>query len=95
MTILGNSLDIMKQIKDKSINLIFADAPYNIGKDFGNNTDKWKTVEDYITWCKSWIDECMRILKDNGTMYLMTTTQHMPYLDIYCATNYNVLCRIV
>lgn len=48
MAILGNSLEIMKQIKDKSINLIFADAPYNRGKDFGNNIDKWNTIESYI-----------------------------------------------
>lgn len=95
MAILGDSLEIMKQIKDKSINLIFADAPYNIGKDFGNNKDKWNTLESYIEWCKQWIDECMRILKDDGTMYLMTATQHMPYLDIYCSKYYNVLCRIV
>lgn len=74
MAILGNSLETMKQIKDKSINLIFADAPYNIGKDFGNNKDKWNTLESYIEWCKQWIDECIRILKDDGTMYLMTAT---------------------
>ena len=37
----------------------------------------------------------MRVLKDNGTMYFMTATQHMPYLDVYVSENYNVLCRIV
>lgn len=95
MTILGNCLDVLKQIKDKSINLIFADAPYGIGKDFGNNSDKWESVEAYINWCKQWIDECMRVLADDGTMYLMTATQHMPYLDIYASEKYNVLCRIV
>lgn len=95
MTILGNCLDVLKQIKDKSINLIFADAPYGIGKDFGNNSDKWESVEAYISWCKQWIDECMRVLADDGTMYLMTATQHMPYLDIYASEKYNVLCRIV
>ncbi len=95
LAILGNSLDVLKEVKDKSINLIFADAPYNIGKDFGNNIDKWDSVEKYIDWCKQWIDECMRILKDNGTMYFMTATQHMPYLDVYCSQKYNVLSRII
>ena len=37
----------------------------------------------------------MRVLKDDGTMYFMTATQHMPYLDTYMSENYNVLCRIV
>lgn len=95
MAICGDSLEILKNIKDNSVNLIFADAPYNIGKDFGNNRDKWETVKQYIEWCKTWIDECMRVLTEDGTMYFMTATQHMPYLDVYVSEKYNVLCRII
>lgn len=95
MAILGNSLEVMKEMKDQSIDLIFADAPYNIGKDFGNNKDKWNSVHEYIDWCKQWIDETIRILKDNGSMYFMTATQHMPYLDVYVSEKYNVLSRII
>lgn len=95
MAINGNSLQVLKQMKDKSVNLIFADAPYGIGKDFGNNSDKWESVTAYVKWCKEWIDECMRVLSDNGTMYFMTATQHMPYIDIYVSEKYAVLCRIV
>ena len=86
---------MLKKMKDKSVQLIFADAPYNIGKDFGNSSDKWESVYAYIDWCKSWIDECMRVLSDNGTMYFMTATQHMPYLDVFVSEKYNVLCRII
>lgn len=95
MAILGDSLSVLKKMKDKSVQLIFADAPYNIGKDFGNNSDKWESVYAYVDWCKSWIDECMRVLSDNGTMYFMTATQHMPYLDVFVSEKYNVLCRII
>lgn len=95
MAILGDSLSVLKKMKDKSIQLIFADAPYNIGKNFGNNIDKWESVDDYINWCKTWIDECMRVLSDTGTMYFMTATQHMPYLDMFVSEKYNVLCRII
>jgi len=95
MAILGDSLSVLKKMKDKSVQLIFADAPYNIGKDFGNNSDKWENVHAYIEWCKTWIDECMRVLSDNGTMYFMTATQHMPYLDVFASEKYNVLCRII
>lgn len=95
MVILGESLSILKKMKDKSVQLIFADAPYNIGKDFGNNNDKWESVYAYIDWCKTWIDECMRVLSDTGTMYFMTATQHMPYLDVFVSEKYNVLCRII
>lgn len=95
IVILGNCVEELKKIEDNTINLIFADPPYNIGKDFGNNKDKWKNTENYITWCKTWIDECFRVLKDDGTFYVMTATQFMPYLDIYCSEKYNVLSRIV
>ena len=95
LAILGESLSVLKKMKDKSIQLIFADAPYNIGKDFGNNSDKWESVHAYIEWCKTWIDECMRVLSDTGSMYFMTATQHMSYLDVYVSEKYNVLCRII
>ena len=95
LAILGDSLSVLKKMKDKSVQLIFADAPYNIGKDFGNNSDKWESVHAYIEWCKTWIDECMRVLSDTGSMYFMTATQHMSYLDVYVSEKYNVLCRII
>lgn len=95
MAIWGDSIKVLKHMKSGSVNLIFADAPYNIGKDFGNNQDKWDTVKAYIEWCKLWLDECMRVLTETGTMYFMTATQHMPYLDVYASENYNVLCRII
>ena len=95
LVVVGDSLEIMKSMKKKSVDLIFADEPYNIGKNFGNNIDSWKTPEDYINWNKNWISEAMNILKDNGTMYIMTSTQFMPYIDIFSQENYNVISRIV
>lgn len=93
--ILGDSLEVMKNMKSNSVDLIFADEPYNIGKDFGNNIDKWGSSEEYIMWNKIWICEAMRLLKDDGTIYLMTSTQFMPYIDIFVQENYYVLSRII
>lgn len=92
---LGDSLAILSQMRDETVDLIFADPPYNIGKDFGNNKDTWESVQGYISWCKTWIDECFRVLKPEGTFYFMTATQHMPYLDVYVSEKYNVLARII
>lgn len=91
----GDCLEVMNSIRDGTIDLIFADAPYNIGKNFGNNKDRWKDPGSYVAWCQKWIDECMRILKSTGTMYLMTSTQYMPYIDVYISAKYHVLCRII
>ncbi|MCB4993542.1 adenine-specific DNA-methyltransferase [Streptococcus mutans] len=93
--ILADSLEVMKNMKNNSVDLIFADEPYNIGKDFGNNIDKWGSSEEYIMWNKTWICEAMRLLKDDGTIYLMTSTQFMPYIDIFVQENYHVLSRII
>lgn len=92
---LGDSLTILNRIQAETIDLIFADPPYNIGKDFGNNKDSWDNVRGYIAWCRAWIDECFRVLKPAGTFYFMTATQHMPYLDVYISEKYNVLSRII
>ncbi|MDR1820355.1 MAG: hypothetical protein LBR15_08950 [Methanobrevibacter sp.] len=51
--ILGDSIEVMKTMQNKSIDLIFADEPYNIGKNFGNNNDNWKSTSDYIDWNKN------------------------------------------
>ena len=93
--ILGDCVPILKNMPNNSVELIFADPPYGIGKDFGNNQDIFKDIYQYLDWCKIWIDECMRILHPNGTMYLMNSTQYMPILDRYIDENYFIINRIV
>ena len=93
--VLGDSLDVLKKIKSSSIDLIFADPPYGIGKDFGVAKDFFTDVGEYVSWCKMWIDECMRVLKPHGTMYFMSSTQFMPALDRYADEKYHVINRIV
>lgn len=91
----GDSLYLLKSMKDKSVDLIFADPPYNLGKDFGNKSDSWQDRDEYLKWCYEWIDECFRVLKDDGTFYLMNSTQNIPYINIYLQENYNILSDIV
>jgi site-specific DNA-methyltransferase (adenine-specific) len=93
--VLGDSLSILKKIKSASIDLVFADPPYGIGKDFGITKDSFVDISEYLNWCTAWIDECMRILKPDGTMYFMSSTQFMPALDRYVDEKYFVINRIV
>jgi adenine-specific DNA-methyltransferase len=94
MIILGDAIENLSKIKDNQFNLIFADPPYNIGKIFGNSKENFSKNE-YITWCKIWIDECFRVLKNNGVLCFMTSTQAMPYLDCYVDEKYHVVSRII
>jgi site-specific DNA-methyltransferase (adenine-specific) len=82
-------------IEDNSVNLIFADPPYNIGKRFGDFHDKWPSDEEYAAWCSNWLDLCIKKLAPNGSMYIMTSTQAMPYLDIYLRNKISVISRII
>jgi site-specific DNA-methyltransferase (adenine-specific) len=92
----GDVLEVLREhIPDKSIDLIFADPPYNIGKNFSGLKDKWSKDEDYLSWCYEWIDLCVTKLKDSGSFYIMTSTQFMPYFDIYIRNKMTILSRIV
>ena len=53
----GKCLDFIDHIEDKSCKLLFADPPYNMGKNFGNNKDKWETIEAYKNWSIEWIEK--------------------------------------
>ena len=75
----------MMKINDNSVDIIICDPPYNIGKDFGNNSDKQK-MDDYLLWCDSWITQCLRILKPNGTLYIYGFSEILSFIRtrIYC-----------
>ncbi|NJK73309.1 MAG: adenine-specific DNA-methyltransferase [Richelia sp. CSU_2_1] len=94
--ILGDVLEVLEsEIEDNSIDLIFADPPYNIGKDFNGFKDQWKVESDYLEWSYSWLNLCINKLKANGSLYLMASTQSMPYFDLYLRDRLTILSRIV
>lgn len=92
----GDALQALKyEVKDNSVDLIFADPPYNIGKNFAGCKDKWNSDEDYLDWCYQWLDLCIKKLKSNGSFYVMTSTQFMPYFDLYLRNRINIMSRIM
>ncbi len=104
MEILGNNkhkiiyadaLEALKTLPDNSVDLIFADPPYNIGKNFNGKIEKWETEESYLEWCYEWLDLCVQKLKPNGSFYVMTATQFMPYFDIHLRKKLTILSRLV
>ena len=82
--ICGNCVEELKKLRGDSIDLIVTDPPFNIGKDYGKYKDKLKK-DQYIEWCKNWLKECMRILKEGGALYLFNYPENnaylMPFLD--------------
>ena len=75
----GDCIEELKSIKDCSIDLIVADPPYNVGKDYGNGSDR-QQFEDYISFTKQWLGECHRVLKQDGTIYVFIGFRYISYL---------------
>ena len=57
----------LRKLESNSVDCIILDPPYNIGKDYGNNRTKLE-MDDYVSWAQTWLAECERVLKPNGTM---------------------------
>ena len=65
----GDCLELFKNIPDNSIDHVFADLPFNLRKKYNSHKDVLLESE-YILWCKEWISECVRVLKDDGFIFL-------------------------
>jgi len=69
----------MPKLQKESVDLIITDPPFNIGKKYNSYKDRMKK-EEYISWCKSWLKECIRILKPHGSLYLFNYPENNAYL---------------
>lgn len=87
--LLGDSLQLLRKIKDSSIDLIFADPPYSIKK---AEWDTFKNQEDYIKFSLKWIKEASRTLKDTGTLYVCGFSEILADLH-HPAMKYFYNCR--
>lgn len=80
----GDCVEILKQIPDNSIDLVFADPPYNLqlsGELYRPNQtkvdgvndiwDKFSSFAEYDDFTKSWLKECKRVLKKDGTIWVI------------------------
>lgn len=86
----------LSQIEDSSIDLIFIDPPYNLGKKYANNIeDSWNTEDKYMEWLSCWLDMAIKKLKRYGSLYIMNSVQNMPYIDIYLRKKMHIKSRII
>jgi len=74
----GDSISEMKKIPDNSVDMTFADPPFNLNKKYGNYKDK-KTTDDYIKWCELWLTEMVRITKPTGSIFIHNIPKWLTY----------------
>lgn len=66
----GDCLNFLRLLPDAYADIVFADPPFNLGKDYGKSvTDKMKS-EDYLIWSKQWLGESIRALKPGGSLFV-------------------------
>lgn len=71
-------LEGLKNIKSESIDIIIADPPYNFKKSFQNDN---LPLDKYISWGKLWMNECVRVLKSGGSLYIYGFPEILAYLS--------------
>ena len=66
----GDCVKLLECLSDGIVDTIFADPPFNIGKEYGASVNDRRTEAEYVEWCHSWIEECIRVLKPGGSFFL-------------------------
>lgn len=79
-------LEGLRELPDNFADIIIADPPYNIGKDFGVFKESW-SQEEYINWSKRWINEAIRILKPTGSMFIFGFSENLAYIFVEIPIN--------
>jgi site-specific DNA-methyltransferase (adenine-specific) len=63
-------MDVMQSLPSEFVDCVFADPPFNLGKNYNNGKSDLLADEHYLNWCRLWITESIRILKPGGAMFI-------------------------
>ncbi len=85
--VLGDVIDIMKKIPSESVDMVFADPPFNLKKKYGSYNDN-KEIKEYLDWCYKWLDEMVRITKPTGSILV----HNIPKWLTYYSSHLNKVC---
>ncbi|OQA38462.1 MAG: DNA adenine methyltransferase YhdJ [Parcubacteria group bacterium ADurb.Bin316] len=78
---LGDIMDLLKQLPDKCVDMVFGDPDYNVGIKYGDKTYT-KNFEEYINWYIELTKESMRVLKDDGNLFMMNYPKQNAHLRV-------------
>lgn len=66
----ADCMDVLPTIKAGSVDTVFADPPFNLNKQYGGKSSDRQPDHDYLTWCRRWLTECVRVLKPGGSLFV-------------------------
>ena len=74
----GDSIELFKEIPDNSIDITFADPPFNLKKKYNGYKDSLE-FEEYLEWCELWIKEMVRVTKPTGSIFIHNIPKWLTY----------------
>ncbi len=80
--IAGDCLKVMAGIPDNSVDITFADPPFNLKKKYNGYKDD-KEFDIYLKWCRQWIYEMVRITKTTGSIFVHNIPKWLTYYTSY------------
>ena len=81
-------------LPDNSLDLVIADPPYRLGKDYGNDSDCLDEKE-FLFWTNSWIEAVLPKIKDTGSLYIFTSWRHSPEIFSFIKTKMLMVNEII
>lgn len=66
----ADCFDVLRGVRTESVDLAFADPPFNLGKKYSSKINDARASDDYLRWCEAWLDEMVRSLKPGGSLFL-------------------------
>jgi len=66
----GDLLKLLPHVRNDSIDTVFADPPFNLSKVYGTRVNDNLSNGEYISWCKEWIDQCIRVVRPGGAIFI-------------------------
>ena len=66
----ADCLDLLSTLTDESVDMVFADPPFNLKKEYDTGIQDDLSMSEYVSWSYKWIDECIRILKPGGSLFI-------------------------
>jgi len=77
--IMGNCIEVMSAWPSSHVDLVVADPPYNLGKEYGNGSDSLLR-DDYLKFTKAWLSQAIRVLKPTGSLYVFMGFRFISHL---------------
>ncbi len=84
----------LARIPDESVDLIVADPPYGLGKEYGNDSDKM-AADAYLRWTEQWLDAALPKLKASGSLYIFLTWRYSPEIFVMLKQRMTMLNEII